>query len=294
MSYAVIIPSYNRPGMLKRALASVYAQTVLPKAIHLIVDEPEAVDKYDFLQDYDARLKVVFTGGGFGGAKARNVGLDQVEDVDYVFFLDDDDEWLPEKIGKQMELLDSRPEAVGVTCECYICSEGNRRLMDRDEEKINRYIKLWNFTGGFSCFGVRWNSATASMRLRDSLGSAQDFEYYIRIAEAGLIALLAEPQVLFYWHDEGRISGDPVKKRQSYREIIRMNPELFDRRERFFLQAKGDIRCAQYLESYMHAFLAHCRGAMMLVLACRWPSMSWKLWWTGFRGMVLRGIRGKS
>ena len=106
MYYAVIIPSYNRPEMLQRALASVFAQTLAPTQICLTIDEPEDSEKYAFLRDYDASvLDVVFSGGGCGGAKARNLGLDRVKDVDYVFFLDDDDEWLPEKSEKQIVLV---------------------------------------------------------------------------------------------------------------------------------------------------------------------------------------------
>ena len=156
MGYSVVIPSYKRVELLQRALASVYAQSLVPSSVHLVIDEPEDFDKYAFLNKHDDSLRVTFTGGGFGGAKARNVGLDQV-DADFVFFLDDDDEWLPEKAEKQIELLESRPDAVGVTCQYWKGNDAGKELIARSEDLVNRCVKIWNYSGGFSCFGMRWS-----------------------------------------------------------------------------------------------------------------------------------------
>jgi len=291
MSYAVIIPSYNRPDMLKRALASIYAQTVLPSQICLTIDEPEDGDRYEFLSDYDDALQVTYTGGGFGGAKARNVGLDQVGDVDYVFFLDDDDEWLPEKIEKQIELLERRPNAAGVTCDCYRCIGDSRSVISRDEAKINRYVKLWNFTGGFSCFGVRWKGILREMRLRDELASAQDFEYYIRIVEVGQIGVCSVPLLLFHMHPGMRISGDRIKKRASFREILKINPNRFNFRERLFNQAKGDLLCAPDLDRIFDALVMYLNGTLQLLSSFQLFAVSKSLWINCSRGLLARFIR---
>ena len=288
MSYAVIIPSYNRPDMLKRALASVYVQTVLPSQICLTIDEPEDGEKYAFLADYDDALQVTYSGGGFGGAKARNVGLDQVGDVDYVFFLDDDDEWLPEKIEKQVDLLERRPDAMGVTCDCYRCIGDSRSVVSRDEQKINRYVKLWNFTGGFSCFGVRWKGILREMRLRDELASAQDFEYYIRVAQAGVITSVHDALILFYAHDGVRISGNRLKKKESYEQILKMNREILGFEDVMFNRAKMDLMTAPFLSSIWGGFFAYLTGTLRLIAAFCLPSISWHLWISSTRHFISR------
>ena len=119
--YAVVIPSHRRPEMLKRAVRSVFHQTLAPQAVFLIVDEEDNREAYSFLKTFDKRLHLEFTGGGFGGAKARNVGLDLIaeEDFEYIFFLDDDDEWLPNKVECQIQRLLDEPDAICVTCWNY-------------------------------------------------------------------------------------------------------------------------------------------------------------------------------
>ncbi len=288
MSYAVIIPSYNRPEMLKRSLASVFAQTMLPSKIHLVIDEPEDGEKYAFLGDYSHVLDVTFSGGGCGGAKARNLGLDRVKDVDYVFFLDDDDEWLPEKSEKQIALLERRPAAVGVTCACYRCSGDARSLVSRDEKQINRYVKLWNFTGGFSCFGFRWNEATKGLRLRGELMSAQDFEFYMRIALEGVIVSVSEPLILFYAHDGPRISGNRLKKKQSYERILQMNRNIFGFEDVMFNRAKMELMTAPFLSSIWAGFFTYIKGTLLLLAAFCLPSISWHLWSSSTRHFISR------
>lgn len=286
MSYAVIIPSHNRPNLLKRALESIYAQTLLPESIYLIVDEPEDTQKYAFLRDYGDELKVTFTGGGFGGAKARNAGLDQVKGVDYVFFLDDDDEWLPEKSAKQVALLEARPDAVAVTCHSLKHNVLGKHSITRSERDVNLYVRLWNYTGGFSCFGMRWNKQTAHLRLRNKLKSAQDFEFYIRIAELGRIAVVDEVLMNFMAHGGVRISGDRIKKRQSYIEILQMHSDLFSNREKFFNVAKMELLSAPYLGGRVGPICRFLKGSFFLLLALKAPRLSRYLWMKSFKGII--------
>ena len=287
----MVIPSYNRVELLQRALTSVYAQSLTPDSVYLVIDEPEDFDRYAFLKTYDGSLRVTFTGGGFGGAKARNVGLDQV-DTDYVFFLDDDDEWLPEKIEKQIHLLEGCPNAVAVTCQYWKGNDAGKELIARSEDLVNRCVRIWNYSGGFSCFGMRWNSELKELRLRDELASAQDYEFYLRVAQYGRIAVLDELQVMYLVHTGERISGNRLKKRKSYFQILEFNRELFSFREYYFNLAKIELRSAPYSESAGQVIYRHCKGALSLLLAMKEPGLSASLWATSFKGIILRAKRG--
>lgn len=293
MSYAVIIPSYNRPDMLKRALASVYAQTVLPDNIHLVIDEPLDSEKYAFLDNYDDALDVTFSGGGCGGAKARNLGLDQVGDVDFVFFLDDDDEWLPEKSEKQMALLEDRPDAVGVTCYYYRIQGGKSTIVIRGTEgELNCSVRLWNYTGGFSCFGLRWTYSSSMLRLRNELASSQDYEYYIQASELGQIAILSEPMVNYYAHSELRISGSRLSKRLSLMRILEIYRNKFSYRERCFICAKMHLLTAPYLGSKISSLRSLASGSFFLLLSIKAPKLSYRIWSRSLRGVFRRVICG--
>jgi glycosyltransferase involved in cell wall biosynthesis len=238
MSYSVIIPSYQRPEMLARALRSVYAQTVLPEAIYLVVDEVEDWKRYAFLnEEFDGRLKTTFTGGGFGGARARNAGLDQAQE-EFVFFLDDDDEWLPTKIEKQIALLRSRPDAVGVTCGRteIVAGESSRVDVLTNEVKLNRRVRAENLTGSFSQFGFRCKDLSG-YRLVDELPAGQDFEFYMRVADAGRIVVVSECLVKYHRHGEGCITGSLAKKIEAYSMIERLHASR---------SSKFDVRFRRY------------------------------------------------
>lgn len=220
--------------MLERALASVYAQTVLPLAIYLIIDEPENYDLYTFLGAYDARLHVSFTGGGYGGAKARNVGLEQAE-TEFVFFLDDDDEWFPEKTEKQIALLNQRPDAVGVTCGRVVVDGNKNKLAEvgYSEGEINRRINMENLTGSFSQFGFR-RSLASGIRLLNELPSAQDFEFYIRLSRFGKIVAVDENLMYYYRHEGPTITKSIRNKIRAFDIIEARYIGIWSREERIY------------------------------------------------------------
>src|SRR5688572_21207423 len=93
----VVIPYYQKePGILRRALASVFAQTLEDFHVLVIDDEspyPIADELAGLAQEKRERITVIRQpNGGPGGA--RNTGLDNVPaDSDFVAFLDSDDVW---------------------------------------------------------------------------------------------------------------------------------------------------------------------------------------------------------
>ena len=98
----IIIPYYQRqPGILHRALKSVFAQTHADFAV-IVVDDaspsPVELDLKQLAPEERARITVIKQpNAGPGGA--RNTGLDHVPtDTTYVAFLDSDDEWTPDHL----------------------------------------------------------------------------------------------------------------------------------------------------------------------------------------------------
>ena len=123
------------------------------------------------------------------------------------------------------------------------------------------------------------------------MASAQDFEYYIRIADEGLIALCGEPLVLFNMHPGIRISGDRVKKRESFKAILEMEPHRFGWRDRLFNEAKGDILCASSIEQLSGALAMYMRGSAKLLLSFQLFSVSTDLWLNSSRRILARLIK---
>lgn len=102
---AVIIPTFNRPKLLRRAVRSVSLQNKPPDEV-IIVNDGDEVDL-----EFDIRVKKVKTSGRIGLNKARNLGLSVMSpDINAICYLDDDDELLPNHISTLLPLLESGNE----------------------------------------------------------------------------------------------------------------------------------------------------------------------------------------
>lgn len=116
-----VIPSYKRANTLKRAIDSVLAQTYSNIEV-LIVDDNIEGDEYSIalhkiINEYKDNPRVIFVSQPkhINGAEARNAGI-RAAHGEWIAFLDDDDEWLPTKIEKQMAALYANPECMGASC----------------------------------------------------------------------------------------------------------------------------------------------------------------------------------
>ena len=141
-SISSVITSYKRDiEVVKRALKSVLAQTYQPIEI-LIVDDNrgEGGEEYSeallSLESMSPLVKVIKSEGGHGSQWARNTGI-RAAKGEFIAFLDDDDEWLPEKLYLQKEAMDRNPDAPLCYCNAYIVDERVIPPVTRDEDYLN-------------------------------------------------------------------------------------------------------------------------------------------------------------
>jgi glycosyltransferase involved in cell wall biosynthesis len=111
---SVIVPTLHRPTLLMRALGSVFRQTWRELEVIVVVDGPDP-DTIAILQTIDdSRLRVIVNPRSLTAAGARNAGMDHAKG-EWIALLDDDDEWWPEKLAKQMAYAADRGPVL-VTC----------------------------------------------------------------------------------------------------------------------------------------------------------------------------------
>ena len=103
---SAVIPTILRPS-LRSAIASARQQTNASVEIVVVVDRAEVECSSDELAYAQGADQVLFTGGRRRGGYARNMGV-SASTAPYVAFLDDDDEWLPEKTRLQVALFSER------------------------------------------------------------------------------------------------------------------------------------------------------------------------------------------
>ena len=109
---SVVIPARDRSDLLRRALSSVRSQTY-PNIEILVVDDGSTEDLCAVARAFDARC--IRLESSLGPSGARNEGISRATGV-YLAFLDSDDEWFPQKIERQVALLESN------VCDVVYCS----------------------------------------------------------------------------------------------------------------------------------------------------------------------------
>jgi glycosyltransferase involved in cell wall biosynthesis len=118
---SVIIPTYKRTDYLKLTLQSVLNQTFKDFEI-IVVDDGTPNDENFFLCQTFEKVKYIKIENSGGPAKPRNVGIREAKGK-YIAFVDDDDLWMPNKLEKQVEVLENNPYFGLVHCCCQVIDD---------------------------------------------------------------------------------------------------------------------------------------------------------------------------
>ena len=125
-SVSVVIPTYQRRGLVRRAVASVLGQTFQDFEL-IVVDDGSTDGTGDALEGIDERIRYTRQENR-GVAAARNVGI-RLARGEIIAFLDSDDRWLPDHLAVLTEVLARHPEAVLCTT-CPRFHVGGRQTAD--------------------------------------------------------------------------------------------------------------------------------------------------------------------
>ncbi|MBD0388947.1 MAG: glycosyltransferase family 2 protein [Nostoc sp. C3-bin3] len=106
---SVIIPTYNRSYLIKDAIESVLNQTYQDFEL-IIIDDGSTDNTKEALAEYGERLQYIYQENQ-GRSAARNHGINLAKG-EYIAFLDSDDVWFPDKLARQVPILESAPENV--------------------------------------------------------------------------------------------------------------------------------------------------------------------------------------
>lgn len=108
---SVVIPTHNRPELLKRAIQSVLDQSFQDFEIIVVDDGAEERGEEVVSGFRDKRINYVANQVSEGAPATRNKGMVNSKG-EYIAFLDDDDEWLKDKLKKQVEALEREDKSV--------------------------------------------------------------------------------------------------------------------------------------------------------------------------------------
>lgn len=209
---SVIIPTYNRKRFLRRAIESVLNQNYSDFEI-IVVDDASAEPVQDVVECLkDPRIRLIRHETNKGEAEARNTGILN-SSCEYIAFLDDDDEWLSDKLALQLEKLKNSPPIVGgiYTGYAVIDFSSDQELFVRiPSRKGNIYRDLLqrNVIAAPSTVLLRRVCFETAGLFDGSVHYGVDHDLFLRIARHFHFDYLELPLVKYHIHN-GRMSDNP-------------------------------------------------------------------------------------
>ena len=213
---AVVIPTRDRPALVERAVRSALAQTLPPAEVVVVDDGSDPPVRLPPDLRRDGRVTLVRFEPSRGPAAARNEGVARTSSP-LVAFLDDDDEWYPSKLERQVAALADQPDDVaGADCGHLLCDPGRRpqTMVPAADRDLRR--SLLQRPGVLpSALLVRRRAFDDVGGFRTDLTRTEDWDLSLRLVDR--FRIVAVPEVLLRWN---RSTTSPGVQLEGYRALL--------------------------------------------------------------------------
>ena len=195
MDISVIIPTYNRRNTLPRAVESVLNQTYKPIEI-IVVDDGSTDGAKEMCSEMYPLVRYIYQANS-GVSSARNTGIKSASG-DWIALLDSDDEWLPDKLDRQVKLLQDNAEI-------RFCH--TNEIWIRNNVRINQKKKHQKYGGNIfnKCLDICRISPSSSLfhtsvikdvgLFDESLDVCEDYDLWLRITAKYPVLFLDQPLI---------------------------------------------------------------------------------------------------
>ena len=268
---SVVIPSYNSARYVVTAVESVLAQTFRDYEI-LVVDDGSTDDTKEVLSKYGDSIRYLYKPNG-GVSSARNYGIEKATGK-YVALLDADDVWMPEKLAKQIAVLEA-DENIGL---CYASTE----KVDENLQAVIGYIEANSYEDYCEALLLNLNivagSCSSAIVRRDvtqqtngfdaEFSTCADWEYWLRLSLLTKFAPVAD-YLVKYRVVAGSMSSDPFVSKRDTEGVLRKFfampnlPPKYKKLEKKSLSTNLMVVSGEFLHN----------GKIVESLSCMWKSL---------------------
>ena len=198
LNVSVIIPTYNRKNLLKRALRSVSSQMFVPQEI-IVVDDGSSDGTKDWVLERFPYVRYLYQDNS-GVSSARNAGIKEAKGS-WIAFLDSDDEWMPNKLEQQKRVINSSQEA-------WLCH--TNEIWIRNGVRVNQMKKHQKYGGDVfeNCLDICRISPSSVLIKKEvfemvglfdeSLKVCEDYDLWLRITSVLPVIFLDQPLIMKY------------------------------------------------------------------------------------------------
>lgn len=229
---SVIIPTYNRAKFLRSAIKSALMQTFTDYEI-IVSDDRSTDHTREVVEIFkDKRIKYVRNEGNRGPSATRNTAISASEG-EYIAFLDDDDEWLPEKLKSQVHLLDKSPLNIcGVYSNRLMINKSNGQIISdnpgTDKLRGNLLYQL----------AIKSPIHTSTVLVRkkcldevgpfdETMSYMEDRDLWIRLSINWDFEYIEKPLTKAYFHSKGHLSYNLKGQTESREKLLERYQPLF-------------------------------------------------------------------
>ncbi len=202
----ILIPTYNRCSLLERALNSVYRQTYTTVEI-IVIDDGSTDGTDEMIRDLFPKVSYL-SQSNHGVSSARNKGINCAKG-EWLAFLDSDDEWLPEKLSKQMGLLKSK----STYKICHTEEQWVRNGVKVNQMKKHKKTGGWIFSQCLPLCAMSPSSIVIHRSVFSELGgfdttlpACEDYDMWLRITAKYPVLFIEEPQIIKYGGHDDQLS----------------------------------------------------------------------------------------
>ncbi len=285
---SIVIPTYNRESTIGRAIKSVINQSYQNWEC-IIVDDGSIDNSEQVICSFnDSRIIYHKHKINKNASTARNTGMNMSRGK-YIALLDSDDEWLPTKLEKQLQLLKSLPSEYGMVS-CWQDYYNGKTLFNQ-LHKNNRGILFPQIltqilTGGAQTLFFKREVFEKVGGFDERITNGDDQDFIRRISQYYHIDLV--PEVLVKVHlnhsSETRLSDKSVKKNNlDFINSLKIELEIF----RNAFNKHRDLKASIYTQiAYHYALVGDWKYFF------KYNSQAWLLWpWRGRIRSTIRGIK---
>ena len=227
---SVVIPTHNRPQLMKLAVESVLSQDAPVTGEVIVVFDACAVEVPQVPLPQGWSLRGVANSRTRGLAGARNSGISAARG-EYVAFLDDDDVWLPGKLAAQMDRIAASPHAVVVGTAMVVDNGTEDVVRLAPNETLTHQDFLRNRNPGV-------HSSSLVFRRSDLLGPlglideelprsyGEDYDILLRASALGTVTVVNRPLVRVLWNGQSYYFGQWAAYAEALQYLLRKHPDF--------------------------------------------------------------------
>ena len=266
---SVIIPTYNRPHLIGRAIQSILNQTYQNFEIVVIDDSPNDETEKVVKKFGDDRIMYIRNKKRRGFIGAKNQGVKEADvDSKYIAFLDDDDEYLPLFLEKAIGRLEEKKQ-LAVVSTCAELRTYRGKILGKMSCKCDEFWKVSIGNGSV----IKKEVFTKDNIWFDEKVLFEDLDFGIRVLEGHQWECIPEVLRVYYGYplvmgESHSTSFTPETPSEEIEYFLKKNWYIYQKKGRkalawaYFITGKTFCRAGKIKEGRYHlirAFKAYPR-----------------------------------